>query len=104
MTKFIDRSTLALGQPLTETRMLLGSELKYCLRQMEVTKIPLAVPMLESVRVRVFDRYNRLQILREVPLGDIDGPRRQRVGNGIVSEPPGNLLGGELGPKTRART
>ena len=32
-------------------------------------KIPLAVPMLESVCVRAFDRYNRLQILREVPLG-----------------------------------
>ena len=36
---------------------------------MEATKIPPAFPILESVCVRVFDRYNRLQILREVPLG-----------------------------------
>ena len=78
---------------------------QYCLRQMEVTKIPLAVPMPESACVRVFDRYNRLQILREVPLGGIDGLRRERrsVVGSYRSHRESNLLGGEFGPKTRAR-
>ena len=52
-----------------ERRPGVRAERQYRLRYMEATKIPLAVPILESVCVRVFDRYNRLRILREVPLG-----------------------------------
>ena len=36
-----------------ERRLGVRTERQYCLRRMEATKIPLAVPMLESVRVRV---------------------------------------------------
>ena len=70
----------------------------------EATKIPLAVPMLEDVCKCVPDRHNRLQILRDGPLGSyIDGlqTKSRSVSVGIVSkssEP--NLLDGELKPKS----
>ena len=52
-----------------ERRPGVRAERQYCLGHIEAAKVPLAVPMPEIVCVRVFDRYNRLRILREVPLG-----------------------------------
>ena len=87
-----------------ERRPGVRAERQYCLRRMEAKKIPLTVPILGSVRVRVFGCYNRLQILREVPRGGIDGLRRERrsvVGSYRSHREP-NHLGAEFGPKTRA--
>lgn len=67
-------------------------------------KIPLVAPMLEDVCKCVPDRHNRLQILRDGPLGGyIDGlqTKSRTVSVGIVSKSSeSNLLNGELKYKT----
>ena len=77
---------------------------QYRQRRVEAIKIPLAVPMVENVCIRVSGRCNRLQIFREGPLGVTSTVYGQEVGWSVTgsyqSHQEPNLLDGEFGIKT----